>query len=415
MPEQAQDGTVVLSVPDVGLEINTFKSYEFNSNFITPTDGWNFVVGNDILTDNLIKILTPGTRVSLSINGRTQGDGLIDGVDLSSSRKAGTELHVHGRDRLAQVVDSCADPKTRLTAGMTIFDAVKTFFTPFGWSDDTQFLVNNATNRNVMTGATRGTPTTKKGKPLKSYVLHQTKPYPAEGTFAFLSRLSQRFGLWIWLTADGQFVVLSKPDFEQEAIYSIRHRRGPEEIYNNALTVHSATNYADQPSCIIATAGGTGGENAVGNFSLGVVNPAIDADNAVVINAYPNTRFIAWPDSPWISAPVKFPFARPLFLHDDESKTFDELEGFLRREISLRARRTLTYTVEVEGHAVSKSTGAVNDADSLIWAVDTIANVEDDVADIHEPLWIMGRTFIKSREGGTKTRLEMIRPHTLEF
>jgi prophage tail gpP-like protein len=413
---QPENGTVLLQIPSAGINITTFKTYEFNSNFLAPTDGWHFTIGDDELTDSIIKTLLPGTLISFSINGLVQGTGYVDGVDVASSGKGGTEITVHGRDRLAQVVDACADPRIRLTSGMSINDALRTFLSSFGWSNpDTQYLVNNEPNRNVMTGQTRGTPTSKKGKPLKSYTIHQTKPYPAEGTFAFLSRLSQRFGLWIWLTADGQFVVISKPDFTSPSIYTLRHKRGPESVYNNIESSHASVDYSNQPSVIIATGFGTGGENAIGGLSVGIVNPAIDTNNSAIINAYPSTRFVPWPDTPWISPPVAFPYARPLFLHDDESKTIDELTAFVRREMSLRVRKTLTYTCEVEGHAISQTTGKPNEGDAYVWTVDTMVNVEDDISNIHEPLYLMARTFIKSRDGGTRTRLELIRPHSIEF
>ena len=410
--QSPENGTVVLRVPSIGLEINTFVEYEYNSDYLTPTDGWHFVIGDDVLQDSIIKTLLPGTRVQMSINGHIQGDGLIDGVRVASSRSGGTEITIHGRDRLAQVVDSCMNPRLQLLPSMTALDAAKSVLSSFGFDN---YIIDNETNVNLMTGARRGTPTSKKGKPLKNFELHQLKPYPGEGCFAFLGRILQRLGLWFWLSADGNSVIVATPDFDQGSIYSLKHKRGPTDIYNNVITSTSDVDYSSQPSCIIATGFGTGGENACGVFSLGVVNPAIDTDNSGTINAYPNTRFISWPDSPWIAPPVAMPFARPLFLHDEESKTPLELEYFLRREIALRARKTLTYRCEVEGHGVSPTTGDVGEASTIIWAVDTIVDVDDDISNIHEPLWILSRTFKKSRAGGTTTSLEAIRPHTLEF
>lgn len=414
-PQKPVEGTVVLSVPSAGLEIQNFVEYEYASNFLTPTDGWHVVIGDDALVDNVVKTITPGTLVNFSINGHTQGTGFVDGVTVSSSRHGGTEVMVHGRDRLAQAVDSCVDPKLQLSAGSTLYDAIKAIFTPFGWSDDTQFLVTNDDNRNVKTGARRGTPTSKKGKPLKSFQCHQLKPYPGEGCFAFASRIAQRFGVWIWITNDANFLVISRPDFDQEPIYRLAHKRGPADIYNNIEQSTATVDYSDQPSVIVATGFGTGGEWPSSVFSLAVANPAIEAPFADIKGRYPNTRFIDWPDTAWSAPTAQLTYARPLFLHDDESKTSAELEFFLRREIALRVRKTLTYTAEVEGHGVAPASSDPGDPSALIWAIDTMVDVDDDASNVHEPLWVLARTFRKSRTGGTSTRLEMIRPHSLEI
>ena len=46
------------------------------------------------------------------------------------------------------------------------------------------------------------------------------------------------------------------------------------------------------------------------------------------------------------------------------------------------------------------------------WAVDTIAQVEDGIEDVNEPLWIQQRTFANDGSGPT-TRLVLIRPDSL--
>ncbi len=94
-----------------------------------------------------------------------------------------------------------------------------------------------------------------------------------------------------------------------------------------------------------------------------------------------------------------------MYLHDDESATTEQLQCFIRRELALRQRRSLTYSVEMPGHTQNGKP----------WAVDTMVTVDDDYNRIHEDLYVLSRTFSKSRQGGTKTHLELIRPGTLEF
>jgi len=49
------------------------------------------------------------------------------------------------------------------------------------------------------------------------------------------------------------------------------------------------------------------------------------------------------------------------------------------------------------------------------WAVDTMVDVQDDVGGVYEPLYVLSRTFHKSRSGGTKTDLELIRRYSLDL
>jgi len=422
-PSTPENCVVKLELPALGLAIDTFTSYEYSSHFLTPSDGWSFTIGNEDLIQSVANLIKPGMLINMSINGHVQSSGYVDGIETHTSRSSGTEFTFHGRDRLAYAVDACADPRLRLMSSQSLQDVMQAIFAPFGFND---FVADNNANRNVVTGTKIGIKTSKKGKPLKSQVIHQLKPYSGEGCFAFAARVAQRLGLWIWLSADGQHVVVSTPDFAQQPSYKLAQKRGPADIYNNVLSSHASIDISDQPSCIIATGFGTGGENPVSNFSLGVRNPAINADIKTILSSYRNTLFIPWPadpDSPdpsiqtatWIPAPVTQAFARPLFLHDDEAHTILELKYFLRREMSLRVRKTLTYNVEVEGHGVSVSSSNVGSGDIIIWGVDTIVDVDDDYANVHEPLYVLGRTFTKSRDGGTKTRLDLIRPHSIEF
>jgi prophage tail gpP-like protein len=49
------------------------------------------------------------------------------------------------------------------------------------------------------------------------------------------------------------------------------------------------------------------------------------------------------------------------------------------------------------------------------FAVDTLIDVDDDVLGLHEPMWVMERTYTKSRSAGTTTTLTLIRRYTLDL
>ncbi len=402
---------VSLHLPDSGIEISNWTRYSFNSHFLTPTDAWSFTLEGESIDQSLINKLAPGSRVTLTVNGHVNGDGYIDAMDLHCDRGGGTQLTIEGRDRLAMAVDGCVDPKTQFSRDMTLYDVVKRVFTPYGWSDDNQFLISNETNANVISGQKRGRPLSKGKKPkeLKSFTIHQLKPYASEGAFAFASRICQRHGLMIWLSAEGNFLIIGKPDFNQETRHILRRARGANGESNNILAGGKKFDLADQPSIIIATGYGAGAEFQHSKLKVAMKNPAVSVDVSDVLAKHPDAFLMTASNSPTIAAykatPVTVPRSRPVFLHDDESKTIEQLKNFVLREMSLRLRKSMTCRYTVEGHTNNGS----------VWCVDSIVDVHDDIAGVNEPMWVLSRTLTKSRSEGTRTEVELIRPGTLVF
>lgn len=443
---------VVVEFPSIGARIDRWKSYSYNSEFLTPTDGWSFTFGDDETSDEILRQVEVGQRLTLRVNGVVQGDGYIDDVDARASRR-GFEVTISGRDLLAPVIDSHIEPSQTFKAGMTLADILLAIFKPFGF---TEFALDNDANRDALKGSKRGTKVTKGGKkkgprPLKSFVQHQLKPYPCEGAFAFAARLAQRHGLWIWLGADNKTIIVATPDFEQEPSARIVRRRGTAGIANTVLDGTVRRSLSDQPSCIVATGRGGGGENPRSGMRVIAINGIVRADTEAVLSRFKggvavdhfesnrkiaegaktvapiaplNDRDFDMRDDPYIVPILKrYPGAkvvvvgqnfatrylvaqaRPIYLQDDESTTLDQIEYFARREIALRQRKSFEANYTVQGHV----------ADGQAWTVDTIVDVQDDVLGIHEPLYVLGRTLHKTRGGGTTTDLHLIRPGTLVF
>ncbi len=445
-----------------GLVLDSWKSYTFNSNFLTPTDGWSFTLGDDVITDEVRIAIAPRQKVTLSIGGNIQCTGFVDKVSANSTRGGGLELTIEGRDVLSPAVDSVIDPRKKFTPEMSLLTLLQNVFAPFGFTEKDQFLLDNEDNRNVMTGrqhkttkagGIHNTPVKnakvaskkggkgkkKKAKALDSYQLHLLKPDLHETAFTFAARVSQRFGLWIWAHADGKHLIIGEPTFDDGPDCIVTHKRpdkadhtfATEGLANNIISSHVTRDAASQPSIIFGSASSTGGANPRDQFSVGIVNPSVQTFLTDILAAYSKTRLIDLEylgvgyKSEWVENPdggpktyeVRSPIeayvdssARPLFLTDQNSKSQEELECFLKRELALRRQKAFTYSFEVVGHEYEDRDGA-----KVPWQVDMIVRVDDDYCDVHEDLWVIGRTFTKSRGGGTMTKIECVRQHTLEF
>ena len=404
----------VLLIGEKGAVLDRWTSYRWTSDFLEVCDDFEFTLEADTVPRMFLDLLTPGTKCALQIGRALQATGYIDEVVFRNARSGGTELHVRGRDALAPVVDGCIDPTMSFSKDATLERFLTTIFVDtFGFS---LIVDDNAANRGVLKGV-RGTKTTKKGKPLKSFALHQLKPYPSEGAFAFAARVAQRHGIWLWASADGSSVIAAQPDFEQDASYRLtRTLDGANTVIDGGVS----RNGRDQPSAIIATGFGGGGNFEHTNLKAAMVNELTGLDDdgfpipfvQAALNRHKSARLVN--DTAQgtglygnFSKSMRMARSMPrvLYLHDDESKTPEQLEAYVRREMSLRQRHAVVGEYTVAGHAQN---GAA-------WSVDTIVDVDDERAHFSGPMWILRRTFEKSRSVGTMTHLTTILPGTLTF
>jgi prophage tail gpP-like protein len=400
-------------IVDGNVALDKFLEYNFTSDFLIPSDQFSFTVAYNYLTDKEKQALVIGAEVVLEVVGSVQCTGYIDSLDFTGSRDGGTRLTITGRDKLSYAVDSHIDPRVSFKAEQSLLEVLGTVFEPFGFSED-MIDADNDANRSAQTGNLANN--TRKGegarsvgargRALKKFKIQPYKPYPGEGVFAFASRLSQRFGLWIWMSADGNTLIVSKPNFDTQSVATLQRSLDPKiSANNNVLDGTIKFDATNQPSIVYASGSGGGGEFPKSKLRAGIKNPCIDVDTTAIEETYPQVQ-VEKPNYGF--AKFKNKHARPIYLYDDESKTQEQLDYYVQREMSLFTRRSLNASYTVPGHAY-RTGGEV-----CVWTVDTLVNVIDDVADFQEQMWVQSRTFTKSR-GGTRTQLQLIRPNTLVF
>lgn len=407
-----------MRVMDANLDIDRWTSYAFHSHLLKPTDGFTLSIGDDRLSGPQREALAARARVRLYVDNLPLAEGFIDKVRVSASRSGGVVYQVEGRSRLGTTVDAGADPTLAFKEGATLLEVLKGVFAPFGWTRDEQFVVDNQTNRDAKTGGIRGIRTSKGGKrkgprPLKDFVQHQLKPHNHEGVYAFAARVAERHGLRIWQSADGDQLIVARPDYAQEPRYVLTRKLNGECNIEDGSVEFDST---DQPTIIIADGFSATNEFGRGRIKAYCVNPyfGVDHDGFVLddvsklISKYPDAQQVVMTVQPYRRRALGAPM-RPIYLHDDESKTQEQLNNFVRREMSLLVRKSLSVEYLVEGH------GQTIEGTFTPWDIDTVADVQDEVAGVNERLYVIGRTLEKSGKGGTYTRLELVRLNSLEL
>jgi prophage tail gpP-like protein len=385
-------------------QFDRFLSCELTEDYLSPSDSGSFDIDEKELSTADAEVLVTGAKYQISINGAPQSVGIIDEVISNVDRGSGTVIHVETRDWMAPMVDGQVDPRIRFTPNQTLLDVLEKVAGQFG---ATAFATDNVANRNVITGRVYGTPTSKKGKPLKSYVLHEEKPFPNEGAFAFMSRISQRFGLWLRPAVDGHTIIVGKPDFDQAPRYGLQLAYGDNSLSNNVEKGHFARSRKEQPSILYASGFGAGGDFPKSKLRSGIVNPVVNADNSAIINAYPDVKLQSVDPVTAAFPPFIEQIARAAFLYDSSSHTQAQLDAYVLRELSLRMRKALVARYEIMGHMLNGQPVSI----------DTIVNVNDQRKTVQwqGPLWLLGRKFSSSASSGKRTNLDLILPGSLVF
>lgn len=386
------------------VDFTRFLEYEYCENYLSPSDESHFEIDEKELSQTDAAALVPGSVIQVLVGGNVTSVGILDSVESNVDRQSGTVVRVECRDQMSLAVDSQVDPKTRFLPTMSLADLLTSCYEPLGFTD---FEIDNVANRNVITGRTYGTPTSKKGKPLKSYLLHQEKPYPNEGLYQFTSRISQRFSLWIRPGATAGQLIVAQPDYDQQPRYGLQHVYGANAASNNVVRGHFRKSREEQPSILYASGFGAGGDFAKSRLRSGVTNPVVRADNSKLIDAYPDVKLTVVPDVTAAFPPLIEAAPRAAYLYDAESHTIDELNAYVLRELSLRMRKALVARYEFMGHLLN----------GQVPAVDTIVNLNDARPTVNwqGPLWVLGRRFSKSARDGTRTTLELLLPGSLVF
>jgi prophage tail gpP-like protein len=424
---------VEVQKPDGSVERHRgiFTSYRLTSNYMVPSDEWDFTVFSDENPFELRRIWQPLQPIKIYVSGNLQVIGRID--DIEGTDDSGTELRVHGRDYLADIVDANIDPQYRVRKDQDIGSVLLEIFKPFGI---TTVLGSFNLTRNILTGKRPyfGNPE----RTFQDAKLDDFKPDDGQGVMDFAMKIVARHGFTILPAGTRDSVVVDAPNYLQEAAYNFsrpgnllggKARRDYSMVPTIAITRGRASDSAgnvniaalrNELALIGAELSTAPTADAVEQFTYlkrkisdaqaaqaqaakdarGQATTSSSAELSRILANVITRRF----DPKNGTAPTNGELYRPLYRHDKDSRNQEQHDRALRRAMAEKIRGTLEYTAKFRGHNESET--------GTTFAIDTMANVSDTVEDVSEKLWVYERTFYNDGHSGPQTDLKLLRPES---
>lgn len=420
-----------------GERIDTWTKYTVDSDLLTDADAFHLTVelggrGDDFKDEFLraTRLLRENAACQLFIGADVHGGartralqltGYIDRARISVTRERGAVIEVTGRDKAGVLGDSAASPSLirEASAGATFADVARAAVAP--WS--IQVISDQSAARTILTGAAGLTPeqrlrveqaraqgidarfmtqhimreAQRVGRPIDEYTgtsasararrrsssgrvgsdvererIGEAAPHPGESIWGFLHRHAERLHIQMWMSPDGK-LILGTPDYSQPSRYRFVRR------FTNDPT--DPNNFSD----------GTAERDGSELFSK--------------VTVYGHTRSRDERRSPF-RAVVKndtVPFRRTKIVQQQDVSSQEEAEAAAHRVMREGIAMSEVLTVDADDHGQGR----------YLYAIDTMADVVDEYSEIDGPRYVIGRTFERTRDRGTRTQLKLIQPDSL--
>lgn len=437
--------TVTVKLIDKKKEITTWDKVSIKSDFLTPTGAWDLTMS---LEDPLRRqeLFQEGDKVQICINNKPQITGYLEHINSRQDRGGGLTYQLYGRDILGPVVFANVDPKIKIVESMTVLDLLNAVLkdSKIGTiynSDDLNINIITGINKKVSNSKTKVATQIAFAKPvtgdnksfqleyqsetinvfkaasrpdLKTLKLKDLKPRQAEGCYDFINRVLSRLGLRMWAMADGTGVVIDRPDFASIAEHKII-RKISNNSSNNLLNGELNINAEIQPAAILASGTSLDADEESVKVKVLAINELVGLDSSGqpiqlikdIIARNPGLKILPLRRQ-LVENRRKFSdsyIPTVLYLKDDESRSFAQLSAFARKQLSVKQKEYFVYTGTVAGLTFEKKPYSIN----------TMVSILDEVLGVDEPLWVLNKSFNKTRGEGTTTNLTLIKPYTLEL
>ena len=380
-------------------ESKNITSWSISSDWFKSTDDFSF----DILdSDPGLKNLE-GQPVVLSVNGAPQ---LFGRVDVTTRGGSGSVVSCQGRDYIADLVECNVDPTLAIKEGETLGAVVLKTCSPIGITK----LASDSDFRSILNVRSGKAPQgrSKSSKNATLVTLQDLKPNVGQGIYEFLKPICDRHGCTIQPANSRDTLLIAGPNYSQELGFKLRRSRSDSGT-NNVLNAVATRDYSSFPTLTVVQGQGAprAGESTSStqqNVDTWAQAQHYEGELARILSD------ITWTGRRKPGTKEELPIDkiyRLNMMRDEKSRSHDQIVETAKRLFSEHIRKTLDYTATVKGH-IDPVTGAV-------WSINTLVQVDDDICDIHEYLWMTSRTLTYDPGAGALTKMSFIRPHAYDF
>ncbi len=402
-----------------------WKEYTISVDLLETADQFSMTVQ---FTRDAWDLLPPDQDVAVFIDSTRILTGFVDDRNKTSDPGSGTNIELQGRDKTGRLIDESA-PLFRF-GGLRIKELAEKII-GIGIDSDPLFervTLVNTRNRSLLrdvrarqartvrepadpasqafrfaaniprfaVGLRAARPRTVAVPPLIDPGIFQgraapKKVSPGSSRWAVLEKFIREARLIAWSTADGRELFVGLPNYEQEAQYYFFEAATDSDNRdqtNAKITVKHTV--ADRYSKITAVGASKGTRS---NYGSNVTK------NRGVARNNPDT-----PDGTGIA----FLRRKALIITDDSIKNPRDALERAEREMLERDANALEVIVDVPGHSQLYAGET-----PTVYAVDTIARVEDEDTGLRGDMYVTAVEFTRSRDAGTRTTLRLVPRGTL--
>lgn len=363
-----------------GKEVGGWTDYEISQSMRTPSDAFTLSRAFDRAAWDLLQ---PDRPIRVLIDEVTVLTGFIDDTDKSDSGE--DTITISGRDKVGRLVQESAPAVSY--KGLTERDLIGRLASP--WF--TSVVNSNARNRSVVRG--RGRKAASGTEPIKLDTRGGTTIEPGQARWAVIEELLKQSGHLCWSSGDGRELIVGLPQYNQLPQWSIFHpgeasKRGLE---GNALGFGIKRSTGDRYSKIVVVGSGSGTD---ANYGSAVSSRYGEAKENPATPDGDGTTF---------SAPKRL-----VLVEDVQSRA--EATALAKREMARRALDSLRVNAVLPLHGQ-----VLAGTRPTLFALDTMARVEDEVTGVRGAYLFDSLTFTGSRKNGQRTKVSCIPKGTEVF
>jgi len=408
-----------VSIVVAGKELSRWLEYSIESNMLQTVDSFHFAVANP--RGKLSGEFKEFDEAKVYVDGSLQMTGYIDDVSTGADPRSGPTLELIGRDRFGQLTDKTSEPRTFNNEHLA--DIASKLSVPFveEWIYDNE--ANRTRQKEARSRVSRRTRISEQEKAankrkrdaltslgsdpqiqdqknaallavgkLNQQAIEQSKSSSEDisKAKANLSRIkaenfprvkvekgdrpievivkyAQKVGVLVWLSADGKGI-LARPNYNQPVSGNLWQyiREKPESTKNNCLgsrAIRSGRGRFRKYRLLgyAANTRQTSGEGS--RFDQRFEDPDVTLEG------------------------------RELVIARAQGQTLRQTAAELERDVQRRKFDAIICDYIVRGHF--QDIGSSRN----LWTVDTLVNVDDDLNDVHEKMYVVRRRFTGGNEG----------------